>query len=59
MNTILKLEHIQIYYGNEGNIPKPLKTLAFLWKLGNFSELWVRPVLERQRCSTVFLRLIP
>lgn len=50
MNTILKLEHIQKYYGNEGNITKALKTLVFLWKPENFSELWVRPVLERQRC---------
>lgn len=50
MNTILKLEHIQKYYGNEGNITKALKILVFLWKPENFSELWVRPVLERQRC---------
>ena len=36
MNTILKLEHIQKYYGNEGNITKPLKILVFLWKPGEF-----------------------
>lgn len=50
MNTILKLEHIQKYYGNEGNITKAIKDISFLWKPENFSELWVRPVLERQRC---------
>ena len=44
------LPYIQKYYGNEGNITKALKILVFLWKPENFSELWVRPVLERQRC---------
>ena len=53
MNTILKLEHIQKYYGNEGNITKAIKDISFSVEAG------VRPVLERQRCSTVFLRLIP
>lgn len=50
MNTILKLEHIQKYYAMREILPKPLKILVFLWKPENFSELWVRPVLERQRC---------
>ena len=45
MNTILKLEHIQKYYGNEGNITKAIQDISF-----SVSELWVRPVLERQRC---------
>lgn len=27
MNTILKLEHIQKYYGNEGNITKAIKDI--------------------------------
>lgn len=50
MNTILKLEHIQNIMAMRGILPKPLKILVFLWKPENFSELWVRPVLERQRC---------
>ena len=50
MNTILKLEHIQKYYGNEGNITKAIKDISFSVEAGDFSELWVRPVLERQRC---------
>ena len=29
MNTILKLEHIQKYYGNEGNITKAIKDISF------------------------------
>ena len=38
MNTILELEHIQKYYGNEGNITKAIKDIKYrfsvLRKLG-------------------------
>lgn len=36
MNTILKLEHIQKYYGNEGNITKAIKDISFSVKYGEF-----------------------
>ena len=36
MNTILKLEHIQKYYGNEGNITKAIKEISFSVEAGEF-----------------------
>lgn len=36
MNTILKIEHIQKYYGNEGNITKAIKDISFSVKEGEF-----------------------
>lgn len=36
MNTVLKLEHIQKYYGNEGNITKAIKDISFCVEAGEF-----------------------
>ena len=36
MNTILRLEHIQKYYGNQGNITKALKDISFSVEAGEF-----------------------
>lgn len=36
MNTILRLEHIQKYYGNEGAITKAIKDIGFSVKEGEF-----------------------
>lgn len=36
MNTILKLEHIQKYCGNEGNITKAIKDISFSVEAGEF-----------------------
>lgn len=36
MNTILRLEHIQKYYGNEGNITKAIKDISFTVAQGEF-----------------------
>lgn len=36
MGTILKLEHIQKYYGNEGNITKAIKDISFSVEAGEF-----------------------
>lgn len=36
MNTILKLEHIQKYYGNEENITKAIKDISFLVEESEF-----------------------
>ena len=38
MNTILKLEHIQKYYGNEGNITKAIKDISFSVEAGEISR---------------------
>ena len=39
MNTILKLEHIQKYYGNEGNLTKAIKDISFSVEAGEFSGI--------------------
>lgn len=36
MSTILKLEHIQKYYGNEGNITKAIQDISFSVEAGEF-----------------------
>lgn len=36
METILKLEHIQKYYGNEGNITKAIQDISFSVEAGEF-----------------------
>ena len=36
MEPILKLEHIQKYYGNGGNITKAIKDISFSVKAGEF-----------------------
>ena len=36
MDLILKLEHIQKYYGNEGNLTKAIKDISFSVKRGEF-----------------------
>ena len=58
MEPILKLEHIQKYYGNEGNITKAIRDISFSVEAGEFLELWEHPAPGKQRCSTVFLPLI-
>ncbi|MBO5524115.1 MAG: ABC transporter ATP-binding protein [Roseburia sp.] len=39
MNDILKLEHIQKYYGNEGNITKAIKDISFSVQEGEFLSI--------------------
>lgn len=36
MNEILKVEHIQKYYGNQGNVTKAIKDISFLVEKGEF-----------------------
>lgn len=36
MDLVLKLEHIQKYYGNEGNLTKAIKDISFSVKRGEF-----------------------
>lgn len=39
MSDILKLEHIQKYYGNEGNITKAIKDISFSVQAGEFLSI--------------------
>lgn len=39
MNTILKLEHIQKYYGREGNITKAIQDISFTVQSGEFLSI--------------------
>lgn len=39
MDDILKLEHIQKYYGNEGNITKAIKDISFSVQAGEFLSI--------------------
>lgn len=39
MDGILKLEHIQKYYGNEGNITKAIKDISFSVQAGEFLSI--------------------
>ncbi len=39
MNTILKLEHIQKYYGSEGNITKAIQDISFTVQSGEFLSI--------------------
>ena len=39
MNTILKLEHIQKYYGNEGTITKAIQDISFHVQSGEFLSI--------------------
>lgn len=59
MSTILKLEHIQKYYGNEGNITKAIQDISFSVEAGEFLGIMGGPAPEKQRCLTVSLLLIP
>ena len=36
MEPILKLDHIQKYYGNEGNITKAIQDISFSVEAGEF-----------------------
>ena len=56
MNTILKLEHIQKYYGNEGNITKAIKDISFSVEAGEF--LGIMEMCIRDRIITREIREI-
>ena len=58
MDTILKLEHIQKYYGNEGSLTKAIKDISFPWRQESFLALWVPLAPVKPHCLTVFPLLI-
>ena len=50
MKEILKLDHIQKYYGNSGNVTKAIQDISF--------SVQEHPAPARPPCSTVFPPLI-
>lgn len=59
MTTILKLEHIQKYYGSEGSITQAIRDISFGVEQGEFLGIMALPVREKRHCSTAFPQLIP
>ena len=39
MNEVLKLEHIQKYYGSKGNVTKAIQDISFSVQEGEFVEI--------------------
>ena len=58
MNTILKLEHIQKYYGNGGNITKAIQDISFSVEAGEFLGIMGASGSGKTTRSTVFPPLI-
>lgn len=50
MKEILKLDHIQKFYGNEGNVTKAIQDIDFSVQEGEFLGIMGGQALERQRC---------
>ena len=53
MEPILKLEHIQKYYGNEGNLTKAIQDISFSVETGEFLGIMGASGSGKQRFSTV------
>ena len=49
MKSVLKLDHIQKYYGNEGSLTQAIRDISFCVDEGNFWELWGRPAPAKPR----------
>ena len=52
MEPILKLEHIQKYYGNEGNLTKAIQDISFSVAEGEFLGIMGASAPARPPCST-------
>ena len=59
MKEILKLDDLQKYYGNGGNVTKAIQDISFSVQEGEFVRMMGHPALARPPCSTVFPPLIP
>ena len=58
MKEILKLDHIQKYYGNGGNVTKAIQDISFSVQEGEFVGIMGASGSARPPCSTVFPPLI-
>ena len=60
MKEILKLDHIQKYYGNGGNVTKAIQDISFSVQEGEFVGIMgASGSGKTPPCSTVFPPLIP
>ena len=60
MNEILKVEHIQKYYGNQGNVTKAIKDISFLVEKGEFVGIMGASGSEKTTLlNSVYPPLIP
>lgn len=55
---LLRLEHIQKYYGHEGGLTQAIRDISFTVEAGEFVGIMGRPVRAKPLCSTAFLRSI-
>ena len=49
-DTILRVDDIQKFYGNKGNLTKAIDHILFLFAKENFSASWVLPALAKPPC---------
>ena len=59
MKEILKLDHIQKYYGNSGNVTKAIQDISFSVQEGEFVGIMGASGSGKTTRSTVFPPLIP
>ena len=50
MDTVLKLNNVEKYYGNNSNITKAIDRISFEVDKGEFVVLWVPVVQEKRPC---------
>lgn len=55
---LLRLEHIQKYYGHEGGLTQAIRDISFTVEAGEFVGIMGASVRAKPLCSTAFLRSI-
>lgn len=50
METLLRIQDIEKYYGSKSYITKAVDHISFEVQKGNFSESWEHPAVEKVRC---------
>lgn len=55
METILKIENIEKYYGNKSNITKAIDNISFSVEKVSMLRSWEHPEVGRRHCLTAFL----
>lgn len=54
METILKIDNIEKYYGNKSNMTKAIDGISFDVEAGSSSLSWAHPEVVRRHCLTAF-----